>query len=238
MDLLQFTKSRRGAELIGILILAAGVTLAAALVTYHPNDSSAFYTSTNTTIANAIGYYGATIAWIVVSFFGFAGLLFPLALMVVGWNRFWGKEIEYAHTKLIGFVILAFAIPPMFDLTMGKLWFRNALIPAGGYLGQEVSGSVVPKLNVSGAAIVFVTAILIGLLLSTRISLGAIFLAFHQLLLSAGRRLSMHWARFSERRRKDKMKETVLRKHLDREGPALRLVTDAMTAAAPSKISG
>ena len=57
-------------------------------------------------IANWIGYYGATIAWIFVGFFGFASLLFPGALLVIGWNRFWGKELEYLQTKLIGFMIL------------------------------------------------------------------------------------------------------------------------------------
>ena len=107
MELAQFAKSRRGGELIGIIVLAAGVSLAAALLTYHPNDSSAFFTSTNTVVANAIGYYGATIAWIFVGFFGFASLLFPAALLVIGWNRFWGKELAYAHTKVFGFFILA-----------------------------------------------------------------------------------------------------------------------------------
>ncbi len=238
MNLLQFTKSRRGGELIGIIILAAGVSLGAALATYHPNDSSAFYTSTSTTVANAIGYYGATIAWIFISFFGFAGLLFPLALVVIGWNRFWGKEIEYAHTKLIGFVILSIALPPMFDLVKGKVWLRSALIPSGGYLGQEIAGSIVRNLNVSGAAIVLVTAILVGLLLSTRISLAAIFMMLHGALSTAGRSSSMHWARFSERRRKEKMKESVLRKHLDKEGTTLRLVTDDSMPAAPALLGG
>ena len=98
-ELLQFAKSRRGGELIGIVIWAIGISLAAALLTYHPNDSSAFFTSTNTVIANAIGYYGATIAWIFVGFFGFASLLFPGALLSLGWNRFSGKDLEYLHTK-------------------------------------------------------------------------------------------------------------------------------------------
>src|SRR6476660_3750416 len=120
MELGQFAKSRRGGELIGIVVLAAGVSLAASLLTYHPNDSSAFFTSTNTVIANAIGYYGATVAWIFVGFFGFASLLFPAALIVIGWNRFWGRELEYAHTKLVGFVILALSLPPLFDLAAGK----------------------------------------------------------------------------------------------------------------------
>src|SRR5712691_10429093 len=121
MELSQFAKSRRGGELIGIVVLAAGIGLSAALLSYHPNDSSAFFTSTNTVISNAIGYYGATIAWIFVGFFGFASLLFPGALLTLGWNRFWGKDLEYMHTKLIGFVILILTLPPLFDLSIVKL---------------------------------------------------------------------------------------------------------------------
>src|SRR5205823_7375641 len=88
MELLQFAKSRRGGELIGIIILALGICLSLALLTYHPDDSSAFYTSTNTAVANWIGYYGATVAWLLVSFLGFAGILFPAPLLILGWNRF------------------------------------------------------------------------------------------------------------------------------------------------------
>ncbi|MGZ8830275.1 MAG: DNA translocase FtsK 4TM domain-containing protein, partial [Thermoanaerobaculia bacterium] len=216
MELLQFAKSRRGAELIGIIVLAAGVSLGASLLTYHPNDSSAFFTSTNTVIANAVGYYGATIAWVFVGFFGLASLLFPAALLIIGWNRFWAKELEYAHTKVIGFIVLALAVPALFDLAIGKTWIRGALIPSGGYLGQEISGAATSNLNWSGAAIVLVTAVLVGLLLATRISLAAIFLLLQQQVMGAGRTLSMRWARLTERRRKEKMKDTVLRKHLDR----------------------
>ncbi|HEY3056064.1 MAG TPA: DNA translocase FtsK [Thermoanaerobaculia bacterium] len=233
MELLQFAKSRRGGELIGIIVLAAGISLGAALVTYHPDDSSAFFTSTNTVIANAIGYYGSTVAWIFVGFFGFASLLFPTALILIGWNRFWGKELEYAHTKVVGFIILALALPPLFDLGAGKIWLRGALIPSGGYLGSEINRVASSNLNRSGAAIAIVTAILVGLLLATRISLAAVFLSLHRALVSFGRTLSMHWARMSERRRKDRMKESVLRKHLDKQAPALRLVTEESDPAPP-----
>src|SRR5713226_7822402 len=147
MELLPFAKSRRGGELIGIVVLAAGLSLGAALVTYHPDDSSAFYTSTNSIIANAIGYYGATIAWIFVGFLGFASLLFPTALLVIGWNRFWGKELEYLQTKLIGFVVMIISVPPLLDLVAGKIWFRGALIDAGGYLGEEIDRAAKANLN-------------------------------------------------------------------------------------------
>ena len=173
MQLVDFFRSRRGGELVGIVIVAIGISLAAALLTYHPRDSSAFYTSTETEIRNAIGYYGATLAWVFVSFFGFASLLFPAVLLVGGWNRFWGRDIEYFHTKLIGFVILALAVPPLFDLALGKVWLRGALIASGGYLGQEINRAISGNMNTSGAAIALVTALLIGLLLATRISLAA-----------------------------------------------------------------
>ena len=218
MEILHFAKSRRGGELIGIVILAAGLSLGAALLTYHPGDSSAFYTSTNSEIANAIGYYGATVAWIFVGFFGFASLLFPLGMLVIGWQRFWGREVEYVQTKAIGWVTLLIGLPPLLDLMFGKVWLRGALIASGGYLGQEIDAAATAKLNHGGAAILFVTMVLVAILLSTRISLAAIFVAIKEQLVALGRTGSLQWARLTERRRKEKMKEAIVRKH------ALRLV--------------
>jgi len=231
VQLVDFFRSRRGGELVGIVVVAMGISVAAALLTYHPRDSSAFYTSTDTEIRNAIGYYGATLAWIAVSFFGFAGLLFPAALLVTGWNRFWGREIEYFHTKLIGFVVVLFALPPFFDLAIGKLWLRGSLIASGGYLGQEINRTISANMNKSGAVIALVTALLVGMLLATRISLAAVFVAIHRWFAGLGRTMTMHWARFSERRRKDKMKDALVRKHLD--PPKLRLVTGQAEPAQP-----
>jgi len=228
MELLHFAKSRRGGELIGIVVLAAGLSLGAALVTYHPDDSSAFYTSTNNAISNAIGYYGATVAWIFVGFLGFASLLFPLGMVIVGWQRFWGKELEYLQTKLIGSITLVIAVPPLLDLIFGKVWVRGALLAAGGYLGQEIDRAATANLNRGGSTILFSTMFLVGVLLSTRISLAAIFVALQQKLVAFGRAVSLQWARLTERRRKEKMKEAIVRKH------ALRLV-QAEEAPAPAE---
>jgi S-DNA-T family DNA segregation ATPase FtsK/SpoIIIE len=234
VQLVEFFRSRRGGELVGIVIMAIGVSLAAALLTYHPRDSSAFYTSTDTEIRNAIGYYGATLAWVFVGFFGFASLLFPAVMLVGGWNRFWGRDIEYFHTKLIGFVILALAVPPLFDLAFGKVWLRGALIACGGYLGQEINRAVSGNMNTSGAAIALITALLIGLLLATRISLAAVFLSIHRQFVALGRGISLQWARFSERRRKEKMKDALVRKHLEKvETPQLRLVPSPAPSSEP-----
>jgi DNA segregation ATPase FtsK/SpoIIIE, S-DNA-T family len=228
MEFLRFLKGRRGGELIGIVTLAIGVAVAAALVTYNPTDSSAFFTSTSTEVTNAIGYYGATLAWLAVGFFGFASLMFPAALLVIGWNRFWGRELEYLHTKFFGFLILVVALPALVQLAFGSVWFRGALLASGGYLGDEITTAVRANLNATGAAIVLSTAVLVGLLLATRISLGSIFLYIRELVVAAGRAAMLRWSRFTERRRKEQMKTSVVRKHLERtEGadrPPLRIV--------------
>ena len=216
MELLQFMKSRRGGEIIGIVILACGIAVGASLVTYNPADSSAFYTSTTNEISNAIGYYGATLAWILVGFFGAGCLVFPAALLISGWNRFWGREIEYFHTKMFGVLVIIVSLPPALALIFDTFWFKGALIPAGGYLGAEIVTAVSANLNAIGAGILFTTALLIGILLATRISLGAIFMRLREWLLIAGQAWSIRWARFTERRRKEQMKTSVVRKHLDR----------------------
>lgn len=217
MELLQFLKSRRGTELVGIVILAIGITVSASLITYHPGDPSAFFTSTSTEVSNAIGYYGSTLAWVLVEFFGIASLLFPIALVLLGWNRFWDKPVEFFHTKLLGFIILVISLPPLLDLAVGKFWFREALLASGGYLGHEIDRAVSANLNSIGGAIALSTLLLIGVLLATRISLASIFLALREMSLALGRNLSLRWARFTERRRKEKMKTSVLKKHLERE---------------------
>ena len=216
MELLSFVRSRRGGELIGIVVLAIGVTLAAAVLTYHPADSSAFFTSTSRQISNAIGYWGATVAWIFIGFFGFACILFPVAMLLIGWRQFWGGDLDYVHTKLFGFLILVIASPALLDLAFDTVWVRGALIQSGGYLGHEMNKTISGNLNVIGASIVLVTAVLVGLLLATRISLAAIFLSFREAALYVGRSASLRWSRFTERRRKEKMKTTVIRKHLER----------------------
>ncbi len=220
MELLHFARSRRGGELIGIIILAVGLSLGAALITYHPDDSSAFYTSTNNAIANAIGYYGATVAWIFIGFFGFASLLFPTTLLIIGWQRFWGREMEFLQTKVIGLITLVISVPPLLDLLFAKVWIRGALLAAGGYLGQEIDRTATANLNRTGAAILFGTMLLVGLLLSTRISLASIFIGVQERLITFGRATSLQWARLTERRRKEKMKQAIVRKH------QLRLVED------------
>src|SRR5439155_5155632 len=53
-------------------------------------------------------------------------------------------------------------------------------------------------------------------LLATRISLAAVFLGIHQQILALGRALSLQWARFTERRRKGRMKVALVRKHLEK----------------------
>jgi DNA translocase FtsK/SpoIIIE-like protein len=159
-----FASSRRGGELIGIVVTALGITLAMSLLSYYPNDQSAFFSSSDTTIRNWIGYYGATVAWIFIAFFGLPSLFFPAAIILIGWLRFWGREVDAPSMRLLGLLLLVTSIPALLDTTVGKIWLRGALIPSGGYLGTEIAGWLGSHVPAGVALTLFIIAAVLGLI--------------------------------------------------------------------------
>src|SRR6266545_2622852 len=75
-------------ELAGLLLLFAGVFLALALASYHPDDPSLFHkVSEEVRPKNWTGPLGAHVAAVAYSFFGLSCLLIPFLLVVTGWKR-------------------------------------------------------------------------------------------------------------------------------------------------------
>ncbi|MBW3563394.1 MAG: DNA translocase FtsK [Acidobacteria bacterium] len=79
-------------------------------------------------------------------------------------------------------------------------------------------------MNATGAAIALVTLLLVGLLLATRVSLADIFSRLRQLIAYGWSVLLVHWSRLTERRRKDRMKSVVVRKHLEQTPATAELI--------------
>ncbi|MGZ5427181.1 MAG: DNA translocase FtsK 4TM domain-containing protein, partial [Thermoanaerobaculia bacterium] len=81
---------RRRDEFLGILLVAVGFLLLAALVSYHPNDPSLFSAVNDQGLRprNWAGRFGATFADGSLQFFGLAALVAPVALLTLGWRRF------------------------------------------------------------------------------------------------------------------------------------------------------
>ncbi len=209
---------RRRDEFLGILILAAGVLLLAALVSYHPQDPSLFSSVHDPTVhpRNWAGRFGASFSDGALQFFGLAAFVFPLVLLASGVRRFRSKPSDSWGTRGAGLLLVLLSAAPLAHLAFGRPGLLGGGLGAGGYVGDVLGSFLVAGLNAPGAAILLVSLLLIGLLLATSVSLGD----------GAGRtalRLSGWWRgwrlerqRRKEQANKESLRRDVVKKHLER----------------------
>jgi S-DNA-T family DNA segregation ATPase FtsK/SpoIIIE len=210
--------ARRRDEFLGILLVAAGLLLLAALVSYRPNDPSLFSAVNDQGLRphNWAGRFGATFADGSLQFFGFAALVAPLALLVLGWRRFLSRQAGGWVTKTIGLALVVLTLAPLAHLAFGRPRALGGGLDAGGFVGDLFGSFAVSALNPPGAAILLSAGLLIGMLLATSFSLG-------DGLSGTTVRLSGLWRGFllEHRRRrevasKERQRREVVKKHLER----------------------
>ena len=210
--------ARRRDEFLGIVLAAAGLLLAAALVSYHPSDPSLFSAVNDSSVTprNWAGRVGASFADGSVQFFGLAAFVAPLTLLGLGWSRFRSRPVESPALKTVGVALVILTAAPLAHLALGKPRAFGGALDAGGFVGDLVGSGLVAALNPPGAAILLSAALLIGILLATSLSLGAG-------LSGASLRLSGTWRGFVlERRRRrelagrERERREVVKKHLER----------------------
>ena len=210
--------ARRRDEFLGIVLVALGLLLLAALVSYHPNDPSLFSAVNDQGVRprNWAGRLGASFADGSLQFFGLAAFVAPFVLLVVGWRRFLSRPAGAWVTKGLGVLLVVLTLAPLSHLAFGRPRAFGGGLDAGGFVGDLLGSFAVSALNPPGAAILLSAGLLIGLLLSTSLSLG-------NGLSGATLRFSGWWRGFVlERRRrreqaaKERQRRDVVKKHLER----------------------
>ena len=206
-------------EFLGIVIVAAGLLLLVALLTYHPGDPSLFSSVADHSAKprNWAGRVGASFSEGAFQFFGFAALVLPAAILGVGLRRFLSRGLGAPGTKLLGLLVVVLSVAPLLHIAVGRPGFIGGGLSAGGFVGELLGSAVVAALNTPGASIFLVATLLIGLFLATSVSLG-------EGLRSGNLRLSGWWqattlerSRRKEQEQKDRQRRDVVRKHLERE---------------------
>ena len=148
---------------------------------------------------------------------GYAAYLVPLVLVVIGWHYFWCRALDAAYTKLIGAALLFGCVSAFLSLAFGTL----------DVVGQDVSrrrvrrrlggGDALPTyLNRTGSIILILTLLFLAIILSTQFSFGRLFAALGQLLRDRWAAALGACRERREERRRDKQRQEVLKKHLDK----------------------
>jgi S-DNA-T family DNA segregation ATPase FtsK/SpoIIIE len=165
--------------------------------------------------ANFAGHVGAFMSELAYQLLGYAAFLVPVILVVAGWHYFWCKTMDAALTKGIGATLLVACVSSFLSLAFGESAEAKQL-RAGGYLGEALGAAVASYLNRMGAIILIVTLLFLSIILSTQFSFGRLFSALAEMVRDRCATLWGSYRAWREERRREKQRQGVLRKHLDK----------------------
>lgn len=151
------------------MMLLLVILLTLSLISYHPQDPSWNTAAGFDGAKNLIGVAGAHWADLLLQSFGLGAFLLPVLLVVVAWHWIRSAEIASPVAKLAGAALLMLSSGGV--LSLGPDWriFDN-LIPLGGVTGLLVSQMLAAWFNVTGAALIAATGIVISLYLISSFS--------------------------------------------------------------------
>jgi len=233
-----FFRSRAASEALGVLLLLAGVLALLSLYSYDPRDPNLFSLTTGEVESptNWIGGFGASLSAALYQALGFAAWTVPVFLAFWGVRRFASRPFENRGSKAFGIALLFLAVPALLSLAFGRRPLAGEDAEAGGIVGRAVSEAARSRLGTTGAVLLVVTLILIAVPLSTQVSLADVLFGLRVRLAGLFSRFQLGWARTRDRRTKERLRRTVVAKHLEkakREGISLEDVPFATDDSPP-----
>jgi S-DNA-T family DNA segregation ATPase FtsK/SpoIIIE len=221
--------SRRLSEFVGVALFALSLLWLIALASYSPSDPVWFFNTGADVPSNFAGRIGAFLGELAFQLLGYAAYLIPLVLAVIGWHYFWCRVLDAAYTKLVGAALLFGCVSSFLALTFGSLQVAGKEFRAGGYVGAALAGVLAEYLNRTGSIILILTLLFLGVILATQFSFGRFFAVLADVLRDQAAAALGAFRTWREDRRRDRQRQEVLKKHLDRQPGAAQ----AAAAAAP-----
>jgi DNA segregation ATPase FtsK/SpoIIIE, S-DNA-T family len=211
------TISRRLSEFVGVALFALALMWLVALATYTTSDPVWFFnTGSDHPPANFAGRVGAFMAELSYQTLGYSAYFIPVVMVVLGWHYFWCRNLDAAYTKLVGAGLLFASVSAFLSLAFGTLNVSGKTFRAGGYMGDWLAGGLAEYLNRTGSIILILTLLFLAIILSTQFSFGRLFSAIAQLVRDRWHALLAGYRERREERRRDKQRQEVLKKHLDK----------------------
>lgn len=206
-------------EFLGVMLFATALVWLIALVTYNAADPVWFFnTGGQAPPANFIGRVGAFLSELSFQTLGYASYLIPTICVVVFWHLFWCRAIDALYTKLVGVLLLFACLTSFLSLAFGTLNVSGKAFRAGGYAGDWLAAQLADYLNRTGSIIFILTLLFLAIILATQFSFGRLFGELFQHLGRWGTRTVGAVRGWWEKRQRERQRQEVIQKHLDRAG--------------------
>jgi len=169
MKLLSPTPHRRLNEVTGLLLLSTGLVVLLSLVSYHTQDPS-WNTAAGSRPLNLAGYPGAWLSDVLLQTFGGAAFLFPLLAFLLSWKWIRSEELDAGAVKICGSALLTLGVCAA--LSFLPLRVFGGTVRLGGTLGYALANYLVDSLNLAGALVATITAVVVSLYLVSTFTLA------------------------------------------------------------------
>ncbi len=209
MKLLSPTPYKRLNEAVGVVLLAIAATFWLSLLTYDPRDPSWNTAAGGMRAQNLIGIIGSYVADLLLQSLGLAAFLLPVLTLHLAWKWLRSESFEAPWAKIAGGLLATGSVAGVVSLAPAPMLFGGA-IHAGGVFGILLASAMKDMFNITGSAIVLITALVLSLYLISSFSMEKVskWLAWP---LSVMHRLNDGWNRWIRsfmRPKKDKPSRT------------------------------
>ena len=230
MKFLGPTKYPRLNEGMGLVLLALGIALVCALVSYYPQDPS-FNTVVKSGVRplNLIGRVGSYCSDLLLQLAGLGAFTVPALLIGLAWRWFRSEPVDAQLIKVFGGITLLLSVSTAFSL--GPEWHPWAgTFTAGGLLGVILADWLTSMVNPLGAALATAASIILSLYLVSKFSLRMLGDWF------AGPIAGLHriWARYQswrDIRRHRRLEKRAAARQAKAEAQATGTIETAVEAA-------
>jgi S-DNA-T family DNA segregation ATPase FtsK/SpoIIIE len=172
MKLLSPTQHRRLNEVTGFLLLSLGLVTLLSLVSYYAQDPS-WDTASEARPLNLVGYPGSYLSDLLFQSFGAAAFLFPLLAFLLSWKWIRSEEIEAGAVKIFGSVLLTASLCAALSFVPLRLF--GGTVPIGGTVGLAFATWLVGSLNLAGAVLATLTAVIVAVYLVSTFTISKFF---------------------------------------------------------------
>lgn len=157
-------------EIVGLFLIFSGIFLAVSIFSYHPQDPSFFYTSSESREAgNLAGIFGAHSAGLFIEIFGIGGILIPFLCLYLGSLCFM-RRLAMEWWRGLGIFLLALTIITWANTPWAMQHVSLLGTSGGGLLGREFFRWSQFLLRPLGALIVWSFILMAAIQLSLGIS--------------------------------------------------------------------
>ncbi|MBW8875391.1 MAG: DNA translocase FtsK [Acidobacteria bacterium] len=208
----------KGSEILGLVLMAAGIFLVLSLGSHHPQDPSLLHrvAEDGARAHNWIGAVGAHISALAFGFFGLTCLLIPLFLLAAGWRRLRRRGAPRVVGRGFGALLLLASVPALLHLSLGRINWLDGSVAAGGAFGVLLTELLESRLDLAGSLVVLGLAVACGLALVVQSTLGDLLAAWRDRLRQLWQKGVLARERRRERREKERNRRRVITKHLQR----------------------